>query len=186
MSIYIITGVVSLLAVFGLLFYWHKKRKKAKSQTTTKQEHDVESYGVQVFDENGRLQATLTEREMNVVHYHLYYPKGTGKQRDMKYLAQLVRQYPGYLASGGVNIEGADTWTWDSGSNGYEVNPQQPVVMGEEWYTMSAVAEESSNPFIRPWTMPGSACIYDKNGNKFICRADNAYISGLLISVGCK
>ncbi|MDG6232183.1 hypothetical protein P9J70_11995, partial [Glaesserella parasuis] len=60
MSIYIITGVVSLLAVFGLLFYWHKKRKKAKSQTTTKQEHDVESYGVQVFDENGRLQATLT------------------------------------------------------------------------------------------------------------------------------
>ncbi|QIM63135.1 hypothetical protein A1D29_07500 [Pasteurellaceae bacterium Orientalotternb1] len=174
------------LAAFGLLFYWRKKRNKAKSSTMQQQEGNVAGYGVQVFDENGRLQATLTEREMSVVHYHLYYPKGTGKRRDMKYLAQLVRQYPGYLASGGSNIDGAGTWTWDGGSTGYEVNPQQPVVMGEEWYAMSAVAEASSNPFIRPWSMPGSACIYDKKANKFICRADNAHISGLLITVGSK
>lgn len=143
-------------------------------------------YGVQVFDEQGKLQATLTEREMSIVHYTLFYPKGTGNPRDMKFLAARVREYPSYQSVGGGPIDGASRWTWDSGSNGYEVNPQQPVVMGEEWYAISAVAESTSNPLIRPWTMPGSACIYDRASNKFICRAENAYISGLLITVGSK
>lgn len=33
MSIYVITGVVSLLTVLGLLFYWLKKRKKSNHST---------------------------------------------------------------------------------------------------------------------------------------------------------
>lgn len=46
MSIYIITGVVSLLAVLGLLFYWLKKRKK--SNHSTKYGGDMAEYGIEV------------------------------------------------------------------------------------------------------------------------------------------
>lgn len=143
-------------------------------------------YGVQVFDGQGRLQATLTEREISVVHYTLFYPKGSGVPRDMRFLGERVREYPGYKATGGTHIGGPSTWTWDSGSNGFEVNPQQPVVMGEEWYAISAIAEESRSPFIRPWTMPGAVCLYDRSSHKFICRAENPYLSGLHITVGSK
>lgn len=141
-------------------------------------------YGVQIFDEKGHLQATLTENEVSIVHYTLFYPKGSGKQRDMKFLSERVKNYPGYKVSGGVNIAGSSTWTWDGGTNGFEVVAQQPVSMGNEWYAISAIAEESSTPLIRPWTMPGSTCLYDSGTQKFICRAENKYLAGLYITVG--
>lgn len=178
-------GIAIGTAAFGLLFYWLRKHKRAK-QPTDKGENAMAEYGIQVFDENGRLQATLTEREMSIVHYTLYYPKGSGRPRDMRFLSARVREYPGYKATGSTNISAPDTITWDGGSNGFEVQPQQSVVMGEEWYAMSAVADASSNPLIRAWTMPGSTCLYDRSSNKFICRAENRYISGLLITVGSK
>lgn len=55
MSIYII-GIVSLLAVFGLLFYyWHKKNRRVT----------MESYGVGVSNANGQL-VDITDRALMI------------------------------------------------------------------------------------------------------------------------
>lgn len=179
-------GIAIGTVALGLFFYWLKKRRKSQYISIKTEGNGVVEYGVQVFDENGKLQATLTEREMSIVHYTLYYHKGTGNERDVKFLSARVREYPGYKSAGGGSIDGPATWTWDGGSKGFEVNPQQPVILGEEWYAMSSVVESSSKLLIKPWTMPGSMCLYDRGSNKFLCRAENPNISGLLITVGSK
>lgn len=142
------------------------------------------SYGIATFDYYGNFEILLNENELSIVHYTFFYRKGEGTPRDMKYLSSRISKYPRYLVKKGHNTDDAATWVWQGKSNGFEVIPEESVIMRRSWYAMSAVAESTSNPLIKPWTMPGATCIYDSSSHRFICRAENAHIKGLLITVG--
>ena len=73
MSIYISVGIVSLLAVFGLLFYWLKKRRKVKSES--EKEDCVADYGIEV---NG-----INLQENKILGLYKVYSLESGKNYDI-------------------------------------------------------------------------------------------------------